>query len=670
LDLKILKGISEKREKDLQKAGINSVEELIKFFPRNYLDLTKKTKLSDCYHNDIALTVCKIISMPRMLPSKRGQNYLKVLCEQDGEPFSAIWFNQPYVKNYLKCDEEYLFYGRIQNKFSGITMINPVFEKTENNLRLKGILPVYSISGKLTQKVIKDAVVSALEKIEIESIIPRELERKYSLFPLDKAYKNIHNPDNMQALTEAAKRIAVEEYFMLICSFKIFKGGRNSIRINRYTCGKEKLDNFINGFPFKLTDGQNTTLEEIYSDLMSPLKMNRLLQGDVGSGKTAVAMSAIFIAVSSGYQAAMLAPTEVLAYQNYLLLKEFFKGYEVIFLSGSTPTKEKKEIKEKLKNGKIDIICGTHAILQQDVEFHNLSMCICDEQQRFGVSQRSSLSEKGESVDILVMSATPIPRTLSLILYGDLDISTIPDKPEGRSEIKTVIVPEFKKEKMFAYIEEEVKKGRQVYFVCPKIEDDEEGSVLSVEEAYKELTSKLPSLKFELLHGRMKDKKKQEIMQGFKNKEIDCLISTTVIEVGIDVKNATIMVIFGAERFGLSQLHQLRGRVGRGNDQSYCFLLADLEAEKANERLTLFKSTSDGFKIAEYDYALRGSGDFLGTRQSGRFLSEIKNLKYTSTEIFLAKKLADETFDTVTDLSRIKKMAVKKYERLKDIVLN
>jgi ATP-dependent DNA helicase RecG len=366
----------------------------------------------------------------------------------------------------------------------------------------------------------------------------------------------------------------------------------------------------------------------------------------------------------------MLAPTEVLARQNSLILQKFLPEYNVAFLSGSTPAAEKRAIKKGLKDGSIDVVCGTHAVIQGDVEFYKLSFVVCDEQHRFGVAQRASLTQKGECVDVLIMSATPIPRTLSLVCYGDLDVTTIKDKPRSRQDISTSIIPERKYGDMLAYIRAEAKEGRQTYFVCPKIEGDDEGTVMSVTELYEDLQSKMPDVKLALLHGRLKDKEKDAIMTAFKNKEYDCLVSTTVIEVGVDVPDATVMVIYNAERFGLSQLHQLRGRVGRGSQKSYCFLLMGNDSEQSRERLNVIKNNTDGFAIAEADLKMRGGGDFMGTRQSGRILSEIKNLKFSVEALYTAKALSDEAFSGTYNIDALRSAAIQKYDQLKGIVLN
>lgn len=670
MELKKIRGISEKREKDLNKLNIFTAEDLVRYFPRDYLDLTHTVRISECYHNDIVLLACRVSSPPQTVYNGR-RSFVKVWCDQGGERFSAIWFNAPYVKNNLKAGEEYLFYGRVHNKYGMGTpsMVNPSFELREKNYRLKGIVPVYGLRGTLTQKALRDAIRDALQKVSVVSAIPPELIRKYALPSLSESYRKIHAPETLSDKDGAAERIALEEYFILISAFRFMKGGKEDARVFRYSATARETAEFAARFPFTFTDGQKRAVDDIYENLKSPKRMNRLLQGDVGSGKTAVALCGIYMAAKSGYQAAFLAPTEVLAAQNYALVQKYLPEYRSAFLAGSTPAKEKREIKKALKEGVIDIICGTHAIIQEDVETKNLAFCVCDEQHRFGVAQRSALGEKSAGADMLVMSATPIPRTLSLIFYGDLDISEIKDKPKARCEIVTGIVPPHKYESMLEYIGEEAAKGNQSYFVCPKIEGDDEGSLMSVTELFDELKNRLPRVRFALLHGKMKDKEKAEIMQAFKDKKYDCLVSTTVIEVGIDVPDATIMVIYNAERFGLSQLHQLRGRVGRGTKKSFCFLLLGSDSPEARERLSVIKNNTDGFRIAEYDLRMRGGGDFMGTRQSGKMLSEIKNLRYPPEVIFQAKKLADEAV-SCGDISLLRSLALKKYESLQDVVLN
>lgn len=668
MKLSSLRQVGEKREKEFNKLGVYTAEDLIKTFPRAYLDLTERVSIRTMYHNDMALIACEVT---RLAPTHYGSRtkVVKALCNQDGFAFTAVWFNQPYVAQKLKPGE-YLFYGRVQNKYGQVSIVNPTFEPLDKNYRLKGILPVYSLKGKLSQKIVRDAVKEALLKVNIDSVIPYPIIKKYNLPSLAKAYFDVHNPPDEQSKQLASERIALEEYFVLISAFKLIKGGKEEIRTRKYGVTASEVKEFSTRFGFEFTNGQKQAVNDIYNSLHGPTKMNRLLQGDVGSGKTAVALCGMYMAVKSGYSAAYLSPTEVLAAQNYALIKKYFPDYEVGYLAGGMTAKEKREMKERLKNGEIDIICGTHAILQGDVEMPSLAFIVCDEQHRFGVAQRNALAQKGEGVDVLVMSATPIPRTLSLIFYGDLDVTTITDKPKARQEITTSIIPQSKYDDMLAYIDRETKLGKQAYFVCAKIEDDEEGEIISVKELFEELKGRLPTVRFGLLHGKMKDKEKAEIMTAFKNKEYDCLVSTTVIEVGVDVPNATVMIIYNAERFGLSQLHQLRGRVGRGAEKSYCFLLMGAETETAKERLLTMKTESDGFKIAEKDLEMRGSGDFLGTRQSGKMFGDIKNLRYPTQVVFAAKKLSDEAFEGRFDTEALRDAALKKYDSLKDVVLN
>ena len=665
-----IKGISDKRAQDLAKMNIFTPEDLIKHFPRNYLDLRKITPLEKCYNNDIVLTCGKLMTAPKMFTSARKLKCVRVAVEQGLRGFTAVWFNQPYVMSHLRAGEEYLFYGRIKSDFGGVSIINPTFEPVDNNVKLKGIVPVYTVKGNITQKVVRDAVKSAIFGLDIKSVIPARLSKKYGLENLKTAYIDVHAPSDAETQKNAAERIALEEYFILVSAFRFIKGDRQQIRINQYSCTAADMREFISRFGFEFTEGQKNAVNDIFSDLSSPRSMNRLLQGDVGSGKTAVALCAIYTAVKSGYQAAMLAPTEILAEQNYKIISRLFPEYEVIFLSGSIKAAEKKAIKAKIKSGEARIVVGTHAVLQGDVEFFNLSMCVCDEQHRFGVGQRSALVAKGIIPDVLVMSATPIPRTVSLIFYGDLDITEIKDKPKNRQPVATFLVPERKYEGMLGFIRDTVKGGNQAFCVCPKIEEDEEGTLMSVTELFEELSAKLTGVRVGLLHGKMKDAEKARIMADFKAKAFNVLVSTTVVEVGIDVPNATVMVIYNAERFGLSQLHQLRGRVGRGADKSYCFLFTRSDDEKSLERLKVLCSSTDGFEIAEKDFEMRGSGDFMGTRQSGRFLNDLGDLVYPPSVIFSAKKLCDDAFSHPEELADLRTHAMDKYERLKDVTLN
>lgn len=663
-----LKFISEKREKDFAKLGVYTCEDLVRLYPRDFLDLTEVSLISQAEHNSQILVSCEVLNAELNRFARRP--YVKALCQQQGCVFTAVWFNQPYVAQKLKPGQ-YLFFGRVQNRYGmGASMVNPSFEPADKNKNLKGIIPVYPLAGGLTQNVVRSAVREALAKCTPSTFIPEALRRKYALVSLAESYRRLHNPQSAEDVKKASARIALEEYFLLISAFRVIKGYGDRVRLNTYSVAEKDVSDFMSRFPFQFTAGQLSAVREIYDNVHSPSQMNRLLQGDVGSGKTAVALTGIFMALKSGFQAVMLAPTEVLARQNFALIQRYFPDYNCALLVGSTPAAEKRELKKQLKNGEINVICGTHAVIQKDVIFKNLAFVVCDEQQRFGVAQRASLSEKGEGCDVLIMSATPIPRTLSLIFYGDLDITTINDKPAARQEITTAVIPASKYGDMLEYIAAQTKLGRQAYFVCPKIEGDDEGTVMSVTELYEELSSKMRGVRLALLHGKMKEAEKNAVMADFKAKKYDCLVSTTVIEVGVDVPDATVMVIYNAERFGLSQLHQLRGRVGRGSQKSWCFLLMGSDTPQARERLSVIKNNSDGFKIAEADLELRGGGDFMGTRQSGRVLSEIRNLKFPASVIFTAKAICDDAFSGGFEISALRAAAIEKYKKLEDVVLN
>ena len=670
MELTKIRGINEKRAQDFEKMAVKDTADLIRCFPRAYLDLREKQFLKYAYHNDVVLTVGKVTSEPSVRYFRRG-GVVKVTCEQEGFYFSIIWYNQPYVVNKLVAGQEYLFYGRVRREDGIVSLVNPTFELCEKVFRLKGIVPQYSLKGSITQKVFRDSARLAVDLEKPKSIIPFDLQRKFGLEDLFWAYREVHNPTDFNTLKKASDRIAVEEYFALISAFRFIKGGREQVRVNKYNTTSKRLVEFISKrFPFEFTEGQKKAVNEIFADMTGNTIMNRLMQGDVGSGKTAVSLCAMFIAVDSGYQVVMLAPTEVLAVQNYNAVKKAFPDYNVALLTGSTSAKDKKMIKTGLSAGLINILVGTHAVLTDDVNFNNLSLCICDEQQRFGVAQRSSLLNKGVYPDVLVLSATPIPRTLSLIFFGDLDITTIPDKPKSRIPVQTNIVPQEKYVDMLNFIKKEIEEGKQAYFVCPKIDGDEEGSIISATELYEDVKERLSTVRVGLLHGKMKDKEKTAIMSDFKDKKIDLLVSTTVIEVGVDVPDATVMVIYNAERFGLSQLHQLRGRVGRSDKKSYCFLTTKAIDGVAIERLKIIKENTDGFKVSEYDYKLRGSGDFMGNKQSGKFITDLGNLNYSTDSIFMAKKISDEFFSNERDLTSVREVAIKKYQKLKDIALN
>ena len=670
MELIKIKGISDKRISELNKINIFTAEDLVRHFPRNYLDLTHVIPLKYAAACEYAFTKARLVSLPKVFTSARRLRCVKAICEQDDEVFEAIWFNQPYVASKLLPGNDYFFYGRVQKKFGKASMTNPTFEPVDKNDRLKGILPVYTVTPGMYQRSMQSAILDALKKVEIRSLIPLPFIKKYELGSLERAYAEVHFPSSFERKDRASDRIATEEYFLLVSAFKMIKGDKQSVRTHSYSVPSDAVKSFAERFGFEFTAGQKKAVNEIFSDMKSPHVMNRLLQGDVGCGKTAVALCAAYLALKSGFQVAFLAPTEVLAEQNYKLVQRYLPEFRAAFLSGSLSVKEKNAVKKSIAVGDSDIVVGTHAIIQKNVEFARLSLCICDEQHRFGVAQRSSLLAKGDAPDLLVMSATPIPRTLSLIFYGDLDVTTIPDKPVARAKIGTNIVPAVKYDGMYRFISDEIAKGNKIYFVAPKIEDDPEGEIMSVTALFEDLNERFPQSRILLLHGKMKDAEKREIMENFKNGNGAILVSTTVIEVGIDVPDATVMVICDADRFGLSQLHQLRGRVGRSDKQSYCFLLTETDNPDSIARLKTLCSSSDGFKIAEADFKMRGSGDFFGTRQSGRTQGTLGALRYAPDAMFLAKKISDECFESGMFNDELKKEAMKKYDYLCNISLN
>ncbi len=661
-ELKDLRGAGARTLETLRDAGITTVRGLLDELPRDYRDMTSPRALCALRAGENALVDVWIAGETRSRYGGR-LSIVSTVVTDGRDVAEVVWYNQPYLKKQLTEGKRLLLYGRVDTWKGRPRLVCPVFGQE------RGIVPLYRNIPGIRPAALRSLIREALASVgAIEDELPAPVREKYGLLDRDTAVRTAHIPQDMAQLAQARRSLAFEELLLYqVCLMAQKDRGRQGAAI---PADEEALKEIWRLFPFDPTGAQRRVLREIASDLASDRAMARLVQGDVGSGKTAVAISAVFVAVKSGYQAAFIAPTEVLAKQNYQAIKTYFKEAEVALLTGSAPQKEKKEIKAALQSGKINIIVGTHALITEDVEFYNLSLCVCDEQQRFGVAQRSALLNKGVTPDVLVMSATPIPRTLSLIFYGDLDVTTIRDKPKNRIPVHTNVVPEEKYGDMLGFIKKQFDAGYQAYFVCPKIEGDEAGELISVTELKDELSGKLSGYRIGLLHGKMKDKEKNAVMQDFKDKKYDAIVSTTVIEVGVDVPSATVMVIYNAERFGLSQLHQLRGRVGRSDVKSYCFLLSRKTQGESAERLKILENNADGFKISEYDYKLRGSGDFMGNRQSGKFMNDLGDLDYSTESIFLAKKISDETFESGGDISEIKRIAKEKYDKLKDISMN
>ena len=641
-----LRGVGPARAKQLEKLGLRTLYDLIAFFPRGYEDRTKLSSIAGLQPGIPACFEAMVISNPQLARIRKGMELVKVRVADETSRLDLVFFNQPYVKDQLVYGETYRFYGSLREGFAR-QMQTPSFEPLEKAGVVTGrILPVYPLTAGLSNKLLGACVRQALDACldSLPDILPETVQKQYSLCSARFAYETVHLPSSFDALQQAKRRLVFEEFF-------IFSAGLAALRTKREDLQVPPMDTrhmaaFYDLLPFTLTRAQQSAIDDILRDLASPHPMNRLVQGDVGSGKTMVAAAACFCAIENGRQAAFMAPTEILAEQHAQSLSKLFAplGIHIVCLTGSLTAAQKREARQAFASGDAQLIVGTHALLTQDVQFHDLALVVCDEQHRFGVAQRAALSSKGVSPHLLVMSATPIPRTLALIAYGDLDVSVIGELPPGRLPVETFLVGEDKRQRLNGFIEKQCAAGHQVYIVCPTVEDSELESLKSAESWAQTLQQIVfPHRTLGLLHGKMKPSEKEAALGAFARGETDILVATTVVEVGVDVPNATLMVIENADRFGLAQLHQLRGRVGRGSAQSYCVLVCANRNEQTLRRLKALCATTDGFKIAEEDLALRGPGDFMGKRQHGLPLFKVADLQMDVQTLLEARQAASQT---------------------------
>lgn len=647
-----IKGVGPKRAASLRRLNINTIIDLIYYFPKDYDDRSQFTTISEATIGEKVSLEIEIVGSPKINRPRRNMSILKIpFKDNSGSGFGyLVWFNQEYLKSSFLIGESYRVNGKLNRIGMELQVMNPVFERVDKDNKIGKIVPIYGLTKGLSQNEITKIMDAALKAYLslFEESLPINLMNKYRLLGIEDALRNIHFPRDNRYLHEARRRLIFEELFLLQLGLFLIKNktSRENNGIQFPLCNE--LGKFISSLNFSLTNSQKKVLDEIQENMSCSKQMSRLIQGDVGSGKTIIAACSMFRAVKGGFQAALMAPTEILATQHFESLSALFRKFDIRceLLVGSLSLKAKEHIVNDLWEGKIDILIGTHALIQDTVEFNNLGFVVTDEQHRFGVKQRAIINQKGNNPDILVMTATPIPRTLALILYGDLDISIIDELPPGRKEIETYAVPAEMVKRINAFIEKQILQGRQAYIVSPLIEESETLDLKSVEELYENYRNNIfKDYRVGLLHGKMKAIDKDNIMDEFKNQKIDILISTTVIEVGVNVPNANIMVIYDAERFGLAQLHQLRGRVGRGEYQSYCILINNSKTQIARERMRIMQSSSDGFIISEKDLELRGPGEIFGTKQHGLPELKIANLFRDINIIKVAQNEAQKIAD-------------------------
>ena len=639
-NVQYLKGVGPTRVKHFEKLGIRTVYDLLTYFPREYEDRNNIKKIQDFMADENVVFVGKICTRPQIRRKGRGFSLTYFYVTDTTARVQVTIFNQSYLNEKLEVDKEFAFYGKVEDNKGHFEIVNPVMVEVEKIDKIKGYYPIYPLTAGLKNGHIAKIISELLDKkYALPEVLSNSIRQKYALCEINYALEQIHRPNSIESIGEARKRLIFEELFMLQLALLTMRN-QNFATKKGIKFKDTNYDEFTKLLPFELTGAQIRVIDEIMTDMSSDKSMNRLVQGDVGSGKTIVAAIAMYVAVKNGYQASLMAPTTILAAQHYEELKKYFSKLNITveLLTGSTTKKNKDIILEKLKNGEIDILIGTNALVSDNVEFKNAGLIITDEQHRFGVKQRMKLNAKGENTDVLVMTATPIPRTLALMVYSDLDMSIIDELPKGRIPIKTYVVNEKLEERVDNFIKKEIDKGRQAYIVCPLIEENEELDLTAATNIYEKYKNEIfPEYEVGFLHGKMKKKEKEQVMQSFKDGKVQIIVSTTVIEVGVNVPNATLMIIEDADRFGLATLHQLRGRVGRSTFESFCVLKTKNMSQKCRERLGIMVKSNNGFEIAEKDLELRGPGDFFGIRQHGlpefklaNLLTDVKLLKLSN----------------------------------------
>ncbi len=664
-DIRYIKGIGEARARSMGKLGIHDLAGLVSYFPRAYEDRTRICPIDQLTDGESVCVRAMVAETPTLSRIRGGQEIVKARAVDETGALHITFFHSSYVRLTLKRGQFYIFYGRVSVQGRLRSMVNPIFEAGYEPSRFTGrIVPIYRLTAGLSQRTVMQCVRSALDFCadSLPDYLPAGVALDNGLATARYAYENIHFPKDAGALAIARRRLVFEELFVLVCALGMIRGGRQ--KAAGTPLARAELSDFTASLPFTPTGAQLRAINEAAEDMCSGRAMNRLVQGDVGSGKTLVAAACVWYAAQSGAQSAFMAPTEILAEQHFATLSGFLEpfGIRVAKLTGSMRAKERREVLAGLASGETGLCVGTHALLSEDVEFKNLALVVTDEQHRFGVEQRAALVGKGTRPHLLVMSATPIPRTLALIIYGDLDVSIIDELPPGRQKVGTFAVDESYRARLNGFIEKLAHEGRQIFVVCPRIEESEEGAdgIKSAEEHAEALRAALPDLRIACIHGKMKAKEKDEIMSAFARGETDVLVSTTVIEVGVDVPNAALMVIENADRFGLSQLHQLRGRVGRGQHKSWCILVSDAKGEEARARLSAMVHISDGFKIAEEDLRMRGPGDFFGSRQHGLPELHIADLGADMDVLRRAKDAAERLLQADPGLRKIENAGLRR----------